>query len=80
MAKNKKFQIFCRFSAIGKKTISASSLGEALQIVADDASVEFDEIIRLPETMKIDETLSQEISPKDLQDYHDVEYKSWGTE
>lgn len=80
MAKNKKFQIFCRFSAIGKKTISASNLEEARQIVEADDSVQFDEIVRLTEPCKVDESLSHQIEEHAPQDHHDVDYKSWGSE
>lgn len=80
MAKNKKFQIFCRFSAIGKKTISASSLEEARQIVEADDSVQFDEIVRLTESCKVDESLSHIISESEPEIHHDVDYKSWGSE
>lgn len=80
MAKNKQFRIFCHFSTMGKKTIDAASLDEAMQIVEADDSVQFDEIVRLTEACKVDESLSHQISESEPGVHHDVEFKSWGTE
>ena len=74
------YQIYCHFCAIGKKTIGASNLEEAKQIVEADNSVQFDEIVRLTELCKVDESLSHKINKPTPEEHHDVEYKSWGAE
>ena len=74
------YQVYCHFSAIGKKTINASSLEEAKQIVESDKSVQFDEIVRLTELCKVDESLSHKVNKPTIEEHHDVEYKSWGSE
>ena len=79
MKKDKEFIIFCHFSAIGKKTIKASSLKEAKQIAESDESVHFDEILRLTKPCKVDATLLREFNV--ATEHHEiVEYKSWGAE
>jgi len=80
MERKNEFEIYCHFSAIGKKTISASSLEEAKQIVETDGSVQFDEIVKLTELCKVDESLSHKVNKPDMEEHHDVEYKSWGSE
>jgi hypothetical protein len=74
------YQIYCHFSAIGKKTIIASNLEEANQIVETDSSIQFDKIVRLTELCKVDESLSHKVNKPDMEEHHDVEYKSWGSE
>ena len=80
MDKKKEYEIYCHFSAIGKKTISASNLEEAKQIIESDKSVHFDEIIKLTEQCKVDTSLSHEVSEPSQDEHHDLEYKSWGSE
>lgn len=80
MDKKNEFELYCHFSAIGKKTISASSLEEAKQIVELDKSVHFDEIIRLTDPCKVDDSLSHKVNEPTQEEHHDVEYKSWGSE
>ncbi len=76
MEKEQEFEVLCHFCAIGKKTIKASSLVEAKQIVESDYSTHFDEIIRLTEPCKFDEVMLT----KSDEHQHNLEYKSWGAE
>ena len=74
------FELFCHFCGIGKKTIKASSFEEAKQIVEEDESLQFDEIIRLTKPCWVDSSISRQVNHNRKTKYHEIEYKSWGSE
>lgn len=80
MKKNKKFIVFCHFSAIGKKIVHASSLEDAKQIVESDETGKFGEIIRLTKACKVDEALLLNSNDTLLDAREYVEYRNWGSE
>lgn len=77
---SKKYEIYCRFSAIGKKVIKASSMDEAIQITEADEKIEFDEIVRLTKSCKVDFKLSHELAKSVPEDPHNIEFRNWGSE
>lgn len=77
---SKKYEIYCRFPALGKKVVEASSLDEAIQIAESDEKIEFDEIVRLTKSCKVDPQLSHEILEETHEEPHNAEFKSWGSE
>ncbi|HET55498.1 MAG TPA: hypothetical protein ENN33_09820 [Ignavibacteria bacterium] len=77
---SKKYEIYCRFSALGKKVIQASSLDDAIQIAESDEKVEFDDIVRVMEPCKVDQKLSHEVIEDDSEEPHNIEFKNWGSE
>lgn len=77
---SKKHEIYCRFSALGKKVVNASSIDEAIQIAKSDEKFEFDDIVRVMDTCKVDQKLSHELFENDSEEAYRIEYKSWGSE
>ena len=77
---NRKFEIYCQFSALGKKVIEACSFDEAIQIAESDEKIEFDDIVRLTKACKVDPKLSHELIARESEAPHYIEYKSWGSE
>lgn len=80
MEKSKEFIVFCRFSAVAKKIVRASSLEEAKKIAEADKSINVDEIIKLTEPCKVDEAILLKSNDKVADDHEYVEYKNWGSE
>ncbi len=80
MTKNKEYQILYHFSAIGKKTIRASSFEEARQKIESNTFVQPDEIIKILEPCKVYEVHPSKIEGLDLDEHHKIDYKSWGSE
>lgn len=80
MKEGKEFIVFCQFSAVAKKIVSASSLEEAKQIVESDQTIRFDEIIKFSEPCKVDEVLLLKTNDKEFDNQEYIEYKSWGAE
>jgi hypothetical protein len=77
---SKKYEIYCRFSALGKKVVKAYSIDEAIQIAESDEKFEFDDIVRVMEPCKVDQKLSHEITESKPEEQHDIEFKNWGSE
>ncbi len=75
----KKYEIYCRFSALAKKVVKASSLDEAKQVAESDVSVQFDEIIRLIEPCKVEKIFAQKMN-ETIEHCEHFEYKNWGAE
>lgn len=79
MKKDYEYMLFCRFSAIAKKKVIASSLKEAIHIVESEQLVHFEEIVELTEPCKVDEELTGKFNEAlEFNEFH--EYKSWGSE
>lgn len=77
---SKTYEIYCRFSALGKKIVKASSFDEAIQIAESYDKVEFDDIERLTEPCKVDPKLSHEVLESESEVHHHIEFKNWGSE
>lgn len=77
---SKKYEIYCQFSALGKKVIHASSIDEAIQIAESEDRIELNEIVRMTEPCKVDPKLSREVLESDSEEYHHIEFKNWGSE
>jgi len=77
---SKKYEIYCRFSALGKKVVKASSIDEAIQIAESDDKFEFDDIVRVMEPCKVDQKLSHEITESESEEQQHIEFKNWGSE
>jgi len=80
MNQNKEYQVFYHFSAIGKKTIRASNFEEARQMIESNAFAQPDEIIKMIEPCKVYEVHPSKIEELELDEQHNVDYKSWGSE
>lgn len=80
MKRNKEFIVFCRFSAIGKKIVEASSIEEAKRIVESDGSGKFEEIVKLTEPCKVDEAILLRTNEPAIDAQEVVEFKNWGSE
>ncbi|MEW6005241.1 MAG: hypothetical protein AB1695_08005 [Stygiobacter sp.] len=80
MEKSKEFIVFCRFSAVGKKIVRASSLEEAKEFVESDRSIKIDQIVKLIEPCKVDEVVLLKYNDTELDNKEIIEYKSWGAE
>lgn len=76
----KYFEIYYRFSALGKKVVVASSFDEAIQIAESDEKIEFDDIVKLTKSCKVDLKLSHELLGEESEEPHKIEYKNWGPE
>ncbi len=77
---SKKYEIYCRFSALGKKVVTASSIDEAIQIAESDEKIKLEDIVRLTKSCKVDSKLSHELFEDNSEEPHNIEYKSWGSE
>jgi len=77
---SKKYEIYCQFSALGKKVVQASSLDEAIQIAESDERIGFDEIVRVTKPCKVVPKLSYEIIESESEEPHQIEFKNWGSE
>jgi len=80
MKSEKDFIVFCRFSAIAKKIVNASSLEQAKEIAESDESINFEEIVRLTDHCQVDEVLLLKSNDAEMDLHEHVEYKSWGSE
>ena len=77
---SKKFEIYCRFSALGKKVVEATSFDKAIHIAESYDTIEFDDIVRLTEPCKVDQKLSHEILESNSEAQQHIEFKNWGSE
>jgi len=80
MKKQKEYEVFCQFCAIGKRIIKASSFEEAKQIAESDRSVQFEEILNLLKPCSVTDALAVNIDESLPKDEQSIEYKSWGSE
>ena len=80
MEKQKEYEVFCQFCAIGKKLIKASSFEEAKQIAESDRSVQFEEILNLIEPCSVTDALVMNTDESLSKEENGIEYKSWASE
>jgi len=73
------YEIYCRFTALGKKVIKASSIEEAKKIAEREDHLEFSDIIRLIKPCKVDDKLSHQIDIA-AEEEHEIEFRNWGSE
>ncbi len=78
--KQKKYQVFCQFKALGEKTVYASNLEEAIEMVAEDESTNFDAIVRLHGPCKVVKSLTLKANESQIEEQEHINYKNWGSE